>query len=106
MPFDGKQIVSSTEALAFDRVPEQLLVIGGGYIGLEMGSVWLRLGAKVTVIEFLPKLLPQNDSEMAALVHRSLVKQGFTFHLETKVTGAKVEGKQVTLQCESKEGEV
>jgi dihydrolipoamide dehydrogenase len=81
-----------------------LLVVGAGYIGLEMGSVWLRLGAKVTVLEFLPKLLPQNDSEIAAMVQRSLVKQGFTFHLEAKVTGAKVEGNQVTLTAETKEG--
>src|SRR5947208_9382522 len=58
LPFDGKHIVSSTEALAFDKVPAQLLVVGGGYIGLELGSVWSRLGSKVTVLEFLPRLLP------------------------------------------------
>jgi dihydrolipoamide dehydrogenase len=104
LPVDGKMVVTSTEALSFDKVPEHLLVVGAGYIGLEMGSVWLRLGAKVTVLEFLPKLLPQNDSEIAAMVQRSLVKQGFTFHLEAKVTGAKVEGNQVTLTAETKEG--
>jgi dihydrolipoamide dehydrogenase len=104
LPIDGKMVVTSTEALSFDKVPEHLLVVGAGYIGLEMGSVWLRLGAKVTVLEFLPKLLPQNDSEIAAMVQRSLVKQGFAFHLETKVTGAKVEGNQVTLTAETKEG--
>jgi dihydrolipoamide dehydrogenase len=106
LPVDGKNIVTSTEALDFETVPEHLIVIGGGYIGLEMGSVWLRLGAKVTVIEFLPKLLPLNDGEIAALAHRSLVRQGFTFHLETKVTAAKVEGKQVTVTAESKDGPV
>ena len=58
LPFDGKTIVSSTEALTFDRVPEHLIVVGGGYIGLELGSVWTRLGAKVTVLEFLPRILP------------------------------------------------
>jgi dihydrolipoyl dehydrogenase len=61
LAFDGKDVVSSTEALAFEKVPEHLIVIGGGYIGLELGSVWARLGAKVTVLEFLPKLLPGND---------------------------------------------
>lgn len=109
LPFlqmDGKQIVTSTEALSFDKVPEHLIVIGGGYIGLEMGSVWLRLGSKVTVIEFLPKLLPLNDSELAAMAHRSLVKQGMEFHLDTKVTGAKADGKKVTVTAESKSGPI
>lgn len=106
VPMDYKQIVTSTEALNFDKVPEHLIVIGGGYIGLEMGSVWLRLGSKVTVIEFLPKLLPLNDSEIAAMAHRSLVKQGMVFHLETKVTGAKSDGKKVTVTAESKSGPV
>ncbi|HQR05734.1 MAG TPA: dihydrolipoyl dehydrogenase [Gemmatales bacterium] len=109
LPFlqvDGKTIVTSTEALDFDKVPEHLIIIGGGYIGLEMGSVWLRLGSKVTVIEFLPKLLPLNDSELTAMVHRSLVKQGMMFHLDTKVTGAKSDGKKVTVTAESKTGPI
>jgi dihydrolipoamide dehydrogenase len=106
LTMDGKNIVTSTEALSFDKVPEHLIVIGGGYIGLEMGSVWLRLGSKVTVVEFLPKLLPLNDSEIAGMVHRSLVKQGMTFHMDTKVTAAKVDGKQVLVTAESKEGPV
>ena len=92
LPFDGKSIVSSTEALCFDTVPEHLIVVGGGYIGLELGSVWKRLGAKVTVIEFLPRILPMTDGEIGELLHKSLAKQGLEFHLETKVTGAKVEG--------------
>src|SRR5439155_20532308 len=73
--FDGKTIVSSTEALAFDSVPKKLIVVGGGYIGLEMGSVWARLGAEVTVLEFLPRLLPLSDGEMADMVQKSLTKQ-------------------------------
>lgn len=106
LPVDGKNIVTSTEALSFDKVPEHLIVIGGGYIGLEMSSVWLRLGSKVTVIEFLPKLLPLNDAEIAAMAHKSLVKQGMVFHLDTKVTGAKSDGNKVTVTAESKSGPI
>lgn len=102
LPFDGKHIVSSTEALCFERVPEHLLVVGGGYIGLELGSVWARLGAKVSVLEFLPRLLPLSDGEIAGLLHRSLAKQGLSFHLDTKVTGATVRGDKVTVEAESK----
>ncbi len=94
LPFDGARVVSSTEALAFERVPEHLIVVGGGYIGLELGSVWARLGAKVTVLEFLPRILALSDAELAGLAHRLLQKQGLTFHLETRVTG-----------CEKKKGE-
>ncbi|MHC5539288.1 dihydrolipoyl dehydrogenase, partial [Singulisphaera rosea] len=104
MPFNGKTIVSSTEALEFDRVPEHLVVVGGGVIGLELGSVWKRLGAKVTVIEFLPRITPSADVEVGALLYKSLVKQGFEFHLETKVTGAKVDGDSVTVSAETKDG--
>jgi len=70
LAIDEERIVSSTGALAFDRVPERLAVIGGGYIGLELGSVWSRLGAKVTVLEFLPRLLPLNDAEVAKALGR------------------------------------
>jgi dihydrolipoamide dehydrogenase len=73
LPFDGNSVVSSTEALSFEKVPEHLIVVGGGYIGLELGSVWLRLGSKVTVLEFLPHLLPLSDAEIAGQLHRSLV---------------------------------
>ena len=100
LPFDGKQIVSSTEALAFERVPSRLIVIGGGFIGLEIGSVWARLGAKVTVLEFLPRLLPVNDGEVAKALHKSLQKQGLDIHLETKVTGAKKLTNNVTVHAE------
>src|SRR5262249_19735492 len=67
LPLDGSHVVSSTEALAFDKVPQHLIVVGGGYIGLELGSVWSRLGAKVSVVEFLPRLLPLSDGEVAEL---------------------------------------
>jgi dihydrolipoamide dehydrogenase len=84
---DGRRIVTSTEALAFDAVPEHLVVIGAGFIGLELGSVWLRLGAKVTVLEFLDRILPGVDLEMAGDAQALLTKQGFTFRLGCRVTG-------------------
>jgi dihydrolipoamide dehydrogenase len=99
LPFDGTAIVSSTEALSFEKVPEHLIVVGGGYIGLELGSVWSRLGAKVTVIEFLPRILPFGDVEIAGLLHKALVRQGLTLHLETKVTSAAVQGGQVQVNA-------
>ncbi|MFO0809341.1 MAG: dihydrolipoyl dehydrogenase [Gemmataceae bacterium] len=105
LPIDGKHIVTSTEALAFDTVPEHLVVVGGGYIGLEMSSVWLRLGSKVTVVEFLPRILPLTDTEIAGMVQKSLTKQGMTFHLGTKVTGAKVEGNKVVVTAQSETGD-
>ena len=105
MPFDGKRIVSSTEALTFSKVPSHLVIVGGGYIGLELGSVWKRLGAKVTVIEFLPRIVPMMDIEVGDLLFKSLKKQGLEFQLETKVTGAKVEGEKVTVSAETKDGQ-
>ncbi len=104
LKFDGKSIVSSTEALCFESVPEHLVVVGGGYIGLELGSVWRRLGAKVTVLEFLPRIVPMADVELGTMLHRSLTKQGLEFHLETKVTGAKAQGKRTTVTAETKDG--
>ena len=106
LKFDGKHVVSSTEALAFETVPEHLIIVGGGYIGLELGSVWKRLGAKVTVLEFLPRILSIVDGEVAAAVHKLLAKQGFEFHLDTKVTGAKVadDGRSVTVSATAKDG--
>jgi dihydrolipoamide dehydrogenase len=104
LPFDGKWIVSSTEALCFDKVPAHLVVVGGGYIGLELGSVWKRLGAKVTVIEFLPRIVPMADVEVGELLKKSLLKQGLEFHLETKVTGAKVEVPKVAVTAQGKDG--
>src|SRR5947209_5937936 len=84
LPIDGKHIVTSTEALAFDKVPEHLLVVGAGYIGLELGSVWLRLGSQVTVVEFLPRILPQTDGEIGTLAQKSLTKPGMNLHMGTK----------------------
>jgi len=85
---DEKVIVSSTGALSFDKVPPRLLVIGGGVIGLELGSVWARLGSRVTVVEFMPALLPGMDGEVAKNFQRILGKQGFEFKLGMKVTKA------------------
>ena len=97
---DEKQIVSSTGALALSKVPEHLVVVGGGYIGLELGSVWGRLGAKVTVVEFLDRIVPTMDREVADEMFKVLQKQGMTFRLATKVTGAKTakDGLSVTVE--------
>src|SRR5262249_29931981 len=104
LPFDGRTVVDSTGALSFDRVPDHLIVVGAGYIGLELGSVWRRLGARVTVLEFLPRIVPLADQELGELLKRSLAKQGLEFHLETKVTGASVAGERVTLRAQKKDG--
>ncbi len=79
-----------------------MIVVGGGYIGLELGSVWSRLGAKVTVLEFLPRILPQNDGEIAKSLQRALMKQGIKFHQDTKVTAASIEDGKVTVNAQSK----
>jgi dihydrolipoamide dehydrogenase len=102
LPFDSSAILSSTEALGLDKVPTHLIVVGGGYIGLELGSVWARLGAKVTVIEFLPRILAQGDAEIAAQLHKALGKQGLTFHIETRVTSASVQGGHVIVNAQAK----
>src|SRR5580704_15767894 len=94
--FDGKTIVSSTEALCFTEPPPKLLVIGAGAIGLELGSVWARLGSQVTVLGLLPRIAIGFDLELSNLLQRFLTAQGITFHLETKVTAMKVEGGRVT----------
>ena len=97
---DEKRILSSTGALALEAVPERLAVIGGGYIGLEMAVVWSRLGAKVTVIEFLDRILPNMDGDVAKGMHRILKKKGFAFMLGHKVTGAKKGRAGVALSVE------
>jgi dihydrolipoamide dehydrogenase len=84
---DEKRIVSSTGALSLDRVPERLTVIGGGYIGLELGSVWQRLGAKVTVVEVLDHIVPNMDRELGTALQRVLTRSGLDFKLGTKVVG-------------------
>ncbi len=97
---DEKRILSSTGALALEAVPEHLAVIGGGYIGLEMAVVWSRLGAKVTVIEFLDRILPNMDGDVAKGMHRILKKKGFAFMLGHKVAGAATGKAGVTLSVE------
>ncbi len=101
---DEKRIVTSTGGLALDAVPKHLVVIGGGYIGLELGSVWRRLGAEVTVIEFLDRLVPTMDGEISKAFERILAKQGMKFRLRTKVTGARADKKAVTLNIEPAKG--
>ena len=101
---DNEKILDSTGALELDHVPQSLVVIGGGYIGLELGSVWSRLGAKVTVVEYLERLVPGMDLEVGKTFERVLGKQGFTFKLGTKVTAAKREGDGVTLTLEPAKG--
>ena len=105
LPFDGEVVVDSTGALNFAKVPDHLVVVGGGYIGLELGSVWNRLGARVTVVEFLPRIVPLADLEIGTALHKSLVKQGLEFQLETKVTGAEVKGGRAKVAAETKAGE-
>ena len=101
---DEKRIVTSTGALELDQVPGHLVVIGGGYIGLELGSVWLRLGSKVTVVEYLDRLVPGMDGEVGKQFQRTLGKQGMTFRLSTKVTGVKESGDGVELSLEPAAG--
>jgi len=101
---DEKQIVTSTGALSLPKVPKHLVVIGGGVIGLELGSVWARFGAKVTVVEFLNRILPTNDDEVSKQFQRILKNQGFEFRLSTKVTGAKKAKTGVTLTVEPAAG--
>ena len=103
--FDGERVVSSTEALDFSSVPKHLMVIGAGAVGLELGSVWRRLGAKVTVVEMLPTITPFADKPMAKSLQRSLSDQGMEFRLETKVTAGKVLKKSVKLTVENAKGE-
>jgi dihydrolipoamide dehydrogenase len=101
---DEKRIVTSTGALELDKVPGHLVVIGGGVIGLELGSVWRRLGAEVTVIEFLDRITPGMDNEISTAFQKILVKQGFKFKLGHKVTAAKMTDKGVTLTVEPAQG--
>lgn len=101
---DEDRIVSSTGALSLDKVPKHLVVVGGGYIGLEMGSVWRRLGSKVTVVEFLDAIVPNMDGEVGKAMHKTLAKQGMEFKLGTKVTGAKSTKTKVALTVEPAAG--
>ena len=101
---DETRIVTSTGALELSKVPKHLVVVGGGYIGLELGSVWRRLGAQVTVVEFLDRIVPTMDAEVSKHFQRILRKQGFSFKLNTKVTAAKTTSKGVSLTLEPAAG--
>ncbi len=97
---DGKRIVGSTEALGFEQVPGHLGIVGGGYIGLELGSVWLRLGSKVTVIEMLPRIAPGLDGQVGRALDRILRKQGFAVRTNTRVVEARATAKKVSVTIE------
>jgi len=101
---DEKRIVSSTGALSLDKVPGKLLIVGAGVIGLELGSVWHRLGSEVTVVEFLDRILPGMDGEIARQFQRLLEKQGFKFRLGAKVTGVDTSGKTLVAKIEPASG--
>jgi dihydrolipoamide dehydrogenase len=100
---DEARIVSSTGALSLDRVPERLTVIGGGYIGLELGSVWQRLGAKVTVVEILDHIVPNMDRELGTALQRTLARSGIEFRLGTKIARMRETGDGLTLELEGAE---
>ena len=101
---DEEVIVSSTGALALPKVPKHLVVIGGGVIGLELATVWGRLGSKITVVEFLDRILPFNDGEVSKQMQRILAKQGMEFKLGTKVTGVEKKGKKASVTVEPAAG--
>ncbi len=101
---DGEVIITSDEAIALEKVPDHMVIIGGGVIGLELGSVWRRLGAKVTVVEMLPGILMTMDKQMRDLATRTLTKQGIEFLFETKVTKAEKKGKKASITYEDKDG--
>lgn len=101
---DKKRIISSTEALELSEIPKHMIVIGGGVIGMELGSVYARLGAKITVVEYLDGLIPGMDRALGKELQKVLKGLGFDFHFNQKVTGASVKGKEVTVTAEDKDG--
>ncbi|GIV37332.1 MAG: dihydrolipoyl dehydrogenase [Cyclobacteriaceae bacterium] len=103
-PFDKKRIISSTEALELKEIPKHLIVVGGGVIGMELGSVYARIGAKVTVVEFLDSIIPTMDSTMGKELLKATKKLGIDFYLGHKVTALETKGKEVVLQAEDKNG--
>jgi dihydrolipoamide dehydrogenase len=104
LPFDYETVVSAREALSFSEVPGHLLVVGGGYIGLELGSVWLRLGAQVTVVEMLPRLVAGSDGQVAEGLMRALKKQGMRFMMEAKVAGVEKRDGKLVARVEAQGG--
>jgi dihydrolipoamide dehydrogenase len=103
-PFDKKRIISSTEALEIKDIPKHMIVIGGGVIGMELGSVFARIGSKVTVVEFLDSIIPTMDGTMGKELQRSTKKLGIEFHLGHKVTAVENKGNEVLVKAESKDG--
>ncbi|HET9636798.1 MAG TPA: dihydrolipoyl dehydrogenase [Gemmatimonadaceae bacterium] len=100
LKFDEKRVLSNIGALTIPEVPKHLVVIGGGVIGLELGSVWRRLGAKVTVVELMPTILPGNDEEIIKEADKTFRKQGLDLRVGTKVTNAKIEAKRILVEIE------
>ncbi len=105
LPIDKKRIITSTEALNLPEIPKHLILIGGGVIGLELGSVYARLGGKVSVIEFMDSIIPTMDKQLGKELQKVLQKQGVEFYLGHKVTGASVNGDEVTVTFDSPKGE-
>ena len=103
MTLDSDRIGTSTEALSYPSVPDHLVVIGAGVIGLELGSVWSRLGSKVTVLEYLSRILPGMDEEIAAEAKKTFERQGITFRLGVRVTGARAEGDGAVVEIDGSE---
>lgn len=103
-PFDKKRIISSTEALELKEVPKHLIIVGGGVIGMELGSVYARIGSKVSVVEYLDSLIPTMDSTMGKELQKSMKKLGIDFYLSHKVTAIENKGKEVVLKAEPKNG--
>jgi len=104
LPFDGVSVVDARGALEFNEVPGHLLVVGAGYIGLELGSVWRRLGSEVTVVEALAKPMPASDGQVADTLVRSLRKQGFSFRMETRVTALRAGDGRLTVELQGPSG--
>ncbi|MBT31847.1 MAG: dihydrolipoyl dehydrogenase [Thalassobius sp.] len=103
--YDKERVITSTEALNLKEIPKELIVIGGGVIGLELGSVYARMGTKVTVIEYLDRIIPGMDKTLAKELQKTLKKIGFEFNFKTKVTSAKTKGKKVIVETEDAKGE-
>jgi dihydrolipoamide dehydrogenase len=102
LKFDGKKIISNVEALNLEKVPGHMVVVGGGVIGLELGSVWKRMGAKVTVVEFADKLLAMMDQQIAKEAQKSFTKQGLEFKLNAQAMGAKISGDTIQLEVQDR----
>jgi dihydrolipoamide dehydrogenase len=105
LPIDKKRIITSTEALTLTEIPKHLILIGGGVIGLELGSVYARLGAKVSVIEYMDSIIPTMDKSLGKELQKVLTKQGMEFYLGHKVTGASVKGSSVTVTFDTPKNE-